>query len=165
MAHIGINFDQFLALEMKIVQMRGLMDDLRPEWAEVAVELERYFARTFEQEGPGWAQLAEATVRERRRLGYGARHPILVREGDLMRSYTSQASVQMEPHWFWYVSSSELAGYHQTGTKHMPARPAVQLFRMLPIMQRSFEDALIKRVNQLWHERTGRGTFAGGMAA
>lgn len=44
-------------------------------------------AENFAREGGRrpWAQLAEATVAERRRLGYGPRHPILHRTGALMR--------------------------------------------------------------------------------
>jgi phage gpG-like protein len=43
--------------------------------------------RAFEQEGPGWAPLARRTVSERRRLGFGAAHPILHRTGRLRRSW------------------------------------------------------------------------------
>lgn len=41
----------------------------------------------YEQEGPGWAPLAESTVRERRRRGYGPRHPIQHRTGGYRRSW------------------------------------------------------------------------------
>jgi len=42
----------------------------------------------FSAEGPGWERLKPMTMEERAILGYGAEHPILVREGELLRSLT-----------------------------------------------------------------------------
>jgi hypothetical protein len=42
----------------------------------------------FDAEGPGWSPLARYTREERSELGYGAAHPILVREGHLRDSLT-----------------------------------------------------------------------------
>ena len=42
----------------------------------------------FDAEGPGWSPLAYRTREQRSELGYGAAHPILVREGYLRDSLT-----------------------------------------------------------------------------
>ena len=95
----------------------------------------RVIANVFEEEGSqnDWALLAPHTQRERARLGYGAEHPILVREGTYRGAFIDSDS----PH---YVSEHESTGersyiqrigtthplfpWHEKGTRFMPARPA-----------------------------------------
>jgi len=95
----------------------------------------------FEYEGSryGWESLRPYTQMERARLGYGAEHPILVREGTYRDSFIDPNS----PH---YVSDLELIGegsyvqrigttnplfpWHEKGTQpphNMPARPATPI--------------------------------------
>jgi len=71
----------------------GLVGELGPRearlWADSA---RRGLALNWEkQQTPGgqpWAKLAPFTQRERRRLGFAAKAPILKRTGDLQRSFT-----------------------------------------------------------------------------
>lgn len=47
--------------------------------------------QTFKKEGPGWRPLARRTVAERIQAGYGGRHPILIRSGDLFNELTEKS--------------------------------------------------------------------------
>jgi len=94
------------------------------------------FAEVFDSEGAAggapWAQLAEATRRERQRLGFPAAHPILERTGDYRASFTKEGHADHISEWsagagVWRIaegSSHELAQYHERGTSRMPARKA-----------------------------------------
>ena len=44
--------------------------------------------KIFDEEGPGWGELADWTVSDRTRLGYTSEHPILHRQGFLQDSLT-----------------------------------------------------------------------------
>lgn len=44
--------------------------------------------KIFDEEGPGWGELADWTVSDRTRLGYTSEHPILHRQGFLQESLT-----------------------------------------------------------------------------
>jgi hypothetical protein len=94
------------------------------------------FADVFTSEGAAgaapWAQLAEATRRERERLGFPPAHPILERTGDYRGSFTDAGHTDHVSEWsagggVWRIaegSRHELAQYHEQGTARMPARPA-----------------------------------------
>ena len=94
------------------------------------------FAEVFDSEGAAggapWAQLAEATRRERQRLGFPAAHPILERTGDYRASFTNEGHADHISEWsagggVWRIaegSGHELAQYHEQGTSRMPARRA-----------------------------------------
>lgn len=94
------------------------------------------FAEVFASEGAAgvapWAQLAEATQRERQRLGFPPAHPILVRTGDYRASFTEERHGDHISEWsagggVWRIaegSRHELAQYHEQGTSRMPARRA-----------------------------------------
>lgn len=97
------------------------------------------FAQVFASEGAAgeapWAQLAEATQRERQRLGFPPAHPILVRTGDYRASFTDAGHADHISEWsagagVWRIaegSSHPLAQFHELGTSRMPARPATRL--------------------------------------
>lgn len=60
--------------------------DVSPAWPGVIAEAHAVFAEAWATEGAStekgpWSPLAERTQQERARLGYGAAHPILEREG------------------------------------------------------------------------------------
>lgn len=156
---LNIDYSQFVVLQDKVAQLGDLTGDMRAEWEQVSKALKKEVSATFKEEGPGWAQLARSTQLARRRLGYGMAHPILVQTGGMRDSFTKDPLVVSEPQFMWWGSWSEIARYHQRGTKHMPARPIMQAGRLLPVAQRAFEDAFIKRVNRVWRETTGRGTL------
>lgn len=76
-------FDRvFIGLEVTLNGLTTVLSD-----ATVVKAVRDQFDRNFEREGgrTAWAPLAPATAAERRRLGYGARHPILDRTGALRR--------------------------------------------------------------------------------
>jgi phage gpG-like protein len=76
--------------------------------------LEQAKDAAFAAEGPGWAPLAESTVRER-----GSAHPILRRSGVYQRSWQAvydDDSVALG-------SDDWRVDLHQSGTARMPARP------------------------------------------
>lgn len=85
-------------------------------------------------DGP-WALLADGTQRQRRALGYGPDHPILVRTGDYRASFVSAGSdahsVHFERHGGgWRVSvgsNDERVPWLEGGTRTIPARPATLL--------------------------------------
>lgn len=60
---------------------------------ELGDTVRRLFGEHFEQEGSrssfSWAKLEDRTREERRREGYGAAHPILVRSGYYKNSFTT----------------------------------------------------------------------------
>ena len=84
--------------------------------------------------GP-WASLAESTQRQRRALGYGPAHPILVRRGDYRAALTSASSADHAVIWErtqngWRLvvgSRDERVPWLEGGTHNMPARPATLL--------------------------------------
>jgi len=74
-------------------------------------------AEVFEAEGGQneWTALADYTEKERARLGYNPRHPILVREGTYMRSFIDLNSpFYVSEH----VSSAKGSFVHRIGTSN-----------------------------------------------
>lgn len=102
----------------------------------VQAAIRQGFADVFASEGTAgaapWAQLAEATRRDRERLGFPPAHPILERTGEYRRSFTDQGHADHISEWnagggVWRIaegSSHALAQYHELGTSRMPARRA-----------------------------------------
>lgn len=101
------------------------------EQVQGAILLE--FAQNFETEsaaGFRWAKLAERTILDRLRQGYGA-GPILNRSGDYEASWTDADAAdhiseleQRVGGWSLAEGSSHrLTIFHQQGTRRMPARP------------------------------------------
>ena len=69
-----------------MARLRGQMD-VRAMLMAAGRELLSGVEDAFEREGPGWIDLADSTVRERRRKGFGPRHPIQHRTGEYKRSW------------------------------------------------------------------------------
>lgn len=65
-----------------------------------------------------WQKLTPATQRDRQSKGYPEKRPILVRSGELKRSFKTKTTKRS----FTTENVSKLAIYHQGGTKRMPAR-------------------------------------------
>jgi hypothetical protein len=115
-----------------------LLHPTEAEKARVGAAIRIGFQSNFDDESAGgipWPRLAEGTARERRRLGFGPYHPILVRSGEYRSSwvwpgdgdhvsefaYTAQG---------WAVeegSQDFRAIFHELGTQHMPARSVVEI--------------------------------------
>ena len=79
-------------ITQRIAPYKSLPDKFRPAMQALA----DYYTgtaipRTFNSEGPGWRPLSKRTQRERSLLGYGPRHPMLRRTGDLFKELTEKA--------------------------------------------------------------------------
>lgn len=97
------------------------------------------FAQVFASEGAAgeapWAQLAEATQRERQRLGFPPAHPILVRTGDYRASFTDAGHADHISEWsagggVWRIaegSSDYRTKYHEPGGDIIPRRSVTAL--------------------------------------
>ncbi len=157
---IALDMSQFVELAAKIPELEKIADDLREDWPAVTAAVSRQIGQRFTSEGPGWAPLAESTQRDRLRHGYGAAHPILVREGDLRNSFLDGSEQIYEPGWMYYVSPSEIAPYHQHGTPKMPARQIIMRDELAGPVAEAFADAFVARANRVWHQVTGRGAGA-----
>jgi phage gpG-like protein len=111
------------------------LDDPSPAWPYVAQAARAAFADAFRSEGAttdagAWPQLADATVAERRRLGFPPDHPILQRTGRLRRSLTLPGSehLYVPTRGFVMVGSTvEYFPYHQS------TAPRTRLPRRAPI--------------------------------
>lgn len=69
-------------------RVKEIVEDTEPFTFAALNKAAKHFDKNFLSEGGevgGWASLADATVRERERKGFGGEHPILVRYGDLRR--------------------------------------------------------------------------------
>lgn len=102
---------------------RALDGDLTRPMAGIAALLENSTRKRFRSkaapDGSLWAGLKPATLRTKTNAKGKTRGSILVDRGDLFRSLTSFANERMA-----VVGTPQLyAQYHQTGTRHMPARP------------------------------------------
>ena len=101
-------------------------EDLSPAMREIAAHLVDSSEQALEDqadpaEGVHWAPLAEGTVAERRRQGYGGDRPVLERSGDLFRSIVGEHDETSA------VAGTNLAyaALHQFGGKPgMPPGPA-----------------------------------------
>lgn len=102
---------------------RALNGDLTRPMTRIADLLENSTRKRFNTktapDGSLWAGLKPATVRAKAKKDGGARGGILVDRGDLYRSLTGFATDKMA-----VAGTPQLyAQYHQTGTRHMAARP------------------------------------------
>ena len=82
---IEIRYDD-RRLQQLLNRLQGRVDNLEPAMREIAGHLVDSVAGSFESQsapdGTAWEPLADSTIRERLRRGYGA-GPILERSGDL----------------------------------------------------------------------------------
>jgi phage gpG-like protein len=133
-----------------LMRMGASAENMQIPLTEVAAIVRDKLTDNFDDEGPGWAPLAPSTVASRLALGYPA-GPILHRSGRMRRSLTGQggdAITQIDGDSLALGSSVPYAGFHQTGTGTMPARP-----QRLP--ERTKRDAV--KVLQRFLVEAGRG--------
>lgn len=95
--------------------------------------------------GRAWQPLAPKTVEQRIRLGFGGKRPILIRRGNLKRSYRSKSGkdfVEGE-------NTSDIAVYHNEGTSKMPQRKILdaseKFIRTLELLLINYTNKQIKR--------------------
>ena len=106
------------------------------ERSQVDRIMRRAFAKTFSGQGgdTGWQPLAESTAADRRRLGFPARRPILIRTGEYMQSFTQTGGdhvFEVETNaggvTFRGGSQEERVQWLEYGTSRMPARPVTDI--------------------------------------
>lgn len=108
------------------------------EKARVSAAIRLGFEDNFATESAGgipWPRLAESTARERRRLGFGPYHPILIRTGDYRKSFVwpgdaDHISEDGTTAQGWYVeegSEDYRVAWLEQGTRYMPARPVLEI--------------------------------------
>lgn len=90
-------------------------------FTNVANQLESEIFRSFELEGPGWRELAPATIKNRVRLGYPGAHPIGVMSGR-MRDDWHNARMEAMPGQVTLYSENKIAGYFHGGTTRQVSR-------------------------------------------
>lgn len=105
----------------KLLGMAAQAEDFMNAWPEVVEIAARGYGRSFELEGPGWAQLKESTIARKK--------------GDSrirIRSGRDQATMSdpFQLHWHGTRHTVDIeaahdtpAQYHQDGTSRMVARP------------------------------------------
>jgi phage gpG-like protein len=97
----------------------AIADDFR-------VMIAQQFATEGRAEGTPWAELTASTLRRRR-----ASASILYETGALLRSLTEPGAAghveELEGYSLTLGSQLPYAGYHQSGTRRMPARPIIVL--------------------------------------
>lgn len=119
------------------------LDDLgNPSSAAVAsvqTAIRAGFAAMFDSEGAAgaapWAELAEATKRERQRLGFPPAHPILLRTGDYRASFVNEGHADHVSEWsadggVWRIAEGSRdyrAKYHEPGGDIIPQRSVTRL--------------------------------------
>jgi phage gpG-like protein len=99
----------------------------KPLWSSAKLILQDV-ERNFTTEGGlvgGWTPLAESTIRDRIRQGYGGAHPILQRTGALRKSFYSLVDSKRAV----ITSKSPYFGYHQSRQprKRIPRRAMLVL--------------------------------------
>ncbi|HLZ20725.1 MAG TPA: phage virion morphogenesis protein [Ktedonobacterales bacterium] len=133
---ITITVDGVEIVSRRLATWGARIDDLSLAWEQIGEDLLADFRQNFDYEGDlldkqddGWAALADATVLDRTRRGFGGEHPILVRAGDLQASVTARGApgnvFDVRADSLSVGSEDARAGYHQWGTSRMPARPIV----------------------------------------
>ena len=112
--------------------LTGAMNDLRPVWQVIHADFfqieEVQFGNQGERGGEKWPELSEpyATRKEKKYPG----NPILVASGRLVGSLVATAGEHRffsEPRQMTVGTAVPYAVLHETGTKHMPARPPIKI--------------------------------------
>ena len=123
-----INLDGIDKASQDLEAIRARAKNLRPVFSKlIAPYLMRITRQNFSQEGrpTKWQALADATIADRMRQGYGA-GPILVRTGQLMNSLANPGApyqiLEMSASRLRYGTRDPKAIYHQKGTRFMPQR-------------------------------------------
>jgi phage gpG-like protein len=120
----------------RLVTWGQQVTDLTPAWQQIADDLLGDWMWNITGEGGmygAWAPLRPATVADRIRQGYGGDHPIMWRTGLLLRSLSAQGQpgniVMTTPNSLTVGSTVPYAGYQQSGTSRMVARPLIGINR------------------------------------
>lgn len=127
--------DGVQTVEQQFATFGKLIENLEPAWQAIGEELLQDFELQFTSEGGvfgEWDALADSTVRDRERKGYGGEGPMEVRTGELKASVTQRGApgniFEVDGMTAAFGVESDLAGWQHYGTSRgIPARPLVGL--------------------------------------
>lgn len=158
MAVFDIDFREMHSLINKLEKMSAVGSVA--SWTGVEDAIIADIKRVFAAEGPGWAKRAESTKISRVADGFSADGPLLVQEGDLLKGMTDGAVFKKGPRTLSYSPDSaiaDIAAAHQTGTKKIPKRAAINKKTMEKAIIKAFSESFSKRITEAWD--TGIRTF------
>ena len=117
---IRVNSTNLRETIRRLDRTRNRLNNLSPFWRSTAIPLIKMKLRDiFLQQGPGWAPLADSTIRSRQFPNL----PILQQTGSLMSSVVDNPVLEVSRRSLLYGSNNPYAQYHEHGTSRMPARP------------------------------------------
>lgn len=137
-----IRFEATPELRREVERLASFFERLarptRREKDRVGAAIRLGFGENFATESAGgipWPRLAESTARERRRLGFGPYHPILVRTGSLLDTYVNPGNSKHASEFEqrtdgWTLaegSNDERVPWLSGGTQFIPPRPVEEL--------------------------------------
>jgi len=159
--NISMDFAEGERMDRMFKLLDDRVTDLRPVFERVAEELGPAIdGEAFLPEGPGWQQLAPATVEQRRRriahgeISVGARHPILQQTGVLRESLTDRNArghvESIEHDRMTYGTDVPYALVHQDGSDDgsIPQRKILNAEQLAPVVSRVFEDEMTAAVRR-----------------
>lgn len=130
---------------------------LTPLWERFEREMSQIEAERFDSEGHGeWQPLAESTIRDRARQGYGP-GPILQRTKDLRDSLVDPARASRKTaRTMSYGTSVPHARFHQEGGS-IPGRPPKRVILDLRVEdRRRLETQMVSWINEIAARTWGR---------
>lgn len=112
--------------------------------------------KRFDEEGPGWQSLADSTIRQRERLGFGA-GPIMQRTRNLMESLVDpNRAAETGPKSMSWGTDVSYAGFHQDGGS-VPGRPPQRVLLEIGVEdRRKLEGAMVTWINLVSARTFGR---------
>lgn len=131
--------------------------NLTPLWDRFKPVMSQIQAERFDTEGHGeWPALADATLRDRARHGYGP-GPILHREGNLRDSLVDpNRAAQTGPRHMTWGTNVDHAHWHQDGGT-IPGRPPQRvILDIRPEDKRRLEHQMVTWINQVAARTWGR---------
>jgi phage gpG-like protein len=136
MLRITLTIEGDIIIDRLLEGIESRAQDMAPAWPAVVRAFRILVGRAFATEGAStgeaWPQLAERTVADRRRRGFGPEHPILQRTETLMRSLVigdHGGFVEESPENLAIGTDVEYFKYHQSNKprKRLPRRAPVLL--------------------------------------
>jgi hypothetical protein len=133
-----------LTVARKLIKMADRAQDMRPAWPAIVVIAASAYERSYQQQGPGWADLRE-TTKKRKMKEVGFVYPIRVRKNRDKPYMTNPANLE-------HIGTAHTvnirarsftpAELHQEGTDRMVARPLIVGRHHQRLMAEAIHDAL-----------------------
>jgi hypothetical protein len=123
-------------IQRRLDGLEARLSDMTPAWPAVLATFREIMREVFATEGASsgakWPELAESTVKDREREGFGGRHPILARTHTLERALTTEGGasfVVQQPNYFAIAVDLDYFKYHQSKAPRriIPRRAAINL--------------------------------------